>query len=37
MVELRGFLGGLLGPLLKAGLPLMKSVLKPLRKSVVVH
>ena len=29
-----GFLGRLLGPLLKSGLPLMKKVLKPLAKSV---
>ena len=28
--------GGLLGPLLKTGLPLMKSVIKPLAKSVLV-
>ena len=31
-----GFLGRLLGPLLKTGLPLMKNVLKPLAKSVLV-
>ena len=31
-----GFLGRLLGPLLKTGLPLMKSVIKPLAKSVLV-
>ena len=30
-----GFLGRLLGPLLKTGLPLMKNVLKPLAKSVL--
>ena len=30
------FLGKLLGPLLKTGLPLMKSVIKPLAKSVLV-
>ena len=30
-----GFLGRLLGPLLKAGLSLMKKVLKPLAKSVL--
>ena len=31
-----GFLGRLLGPLLKTGLPLMKSVIKPLVKSVLI-
>ena len=31
-----GFLGRLLGPLLKTGLPLMKSVIKPLAKSVLI-
>ena len=31
-----GFLGKLLGPLLKTGLPLMKSVITPLVKSVLV-
>ena len=31
-----GFLGRLLGPLLKKGLPLMKHVLKPLAKSVLI-
>ena len=30
MIQSRGFLGRLLGPLLKTGLPLMKSVIKPL-------
>ena len=34
MIQSRGFLGKLLGPLLKPGLPLMKSVIKPLAKSV---
>ena len=33
MVQLGGFLGRLLGPLLKTGLPLIKSVIKPLAKS----
>ena len=28
------FLGSLLGPLLKIGIPLMKNVIKPLAKSV---
>ena len=32
----RGFLGGILGPLLKTGLTLMKNVLKPLAKSVLI-
>ena len=31
-----GFLGRLLWPLLKSGLPLMKIVIKPLAKSVLV-
>ena len=31
-----GFLGRLLGPLLKTGLSLMKNVLKPLAKRVLV-
>ena len=31
-----GFLGRLLGPLLKTGLPLMKNVLKPLAKSILI-
>ena len=31
-----GFLGRLLGPLLKAGLPLIKNVTKPLAKSVLI-
>ena len=31
-----GFLGRLLGPLLKTGLPLMKNVLKPLTKSSLI-
>ena len=34
MIQPGGFLGRLLGPLLKTGLPLMKSVIKPLAKSV---
>ena len=36
MVQLGGFLGRLLGPLLKTGLPLMKSVTQPLAKSVLI-
>ena len=31
-----GFLGKLLGPLLKTGLPLIKNLLKPLAKSVLI-
>ena len=34
--ESGGFLGTLLGPLLKTGLPLMKNVLKPLAKSISI-
>ena len=36
MMQCGGFLGRLLGPLLRTGLPLMKSVIKPLAKSVLV-
>ena len=36
MIESGGFLGRLLGPLLKTGLPLIKSVIKPLGKSVLI-
>ena len=36
MIQSRGFLGRLLGPLLKTGLPLMKNVIKPLAKSVLI-
>ena len=36
MIESGGFLGRLLGPLLRTGLSLMKSVIKPLAKSVLV-
>ena len=35
MIQLGGFLGRRLGPLLKKGLPLMKSVIQPLAKSVL--
>ena len=31
-----GFIGRLLGLLLKTGLPLMKNVIKPLAKSVLI-
>ena len=36
MVKSGGFIGRLLGPLLKTGLPLMKNVIKPLAKSVLI-
>ena len=36
VANIRKFLGRLLGPLLKTGLPLMKSVIKPLAKSVLI-
>ena len=36
MIQSGGFLGRLLGPLLKTGLPLMKSVIKSLAKSVLI-
>ena len=36
MIQLGGFLGRLLGPLLKTGLPLIKNVTKPLAKSVLI-
>ena len=35
-MQSRRFLGRLLGPLLKTGLPLMKSVIKPLAKSLLI-
>ena len=34
MVQLGGFLGKLLGPLIKIGLPLMNNVFTPLSKNV---
>ena len=37
MIQSGGFLGRLLGPLVRKGLPLMKSVIKPLAKSVLVQ
>ena len=37
MIQSRGFLGRLLGPLLKTGLPLIKNVIKPLAKSVLIR
>ena len=36
IVQSAGFLGRLLGPLMKVGLPLMKYVLKPLTKNVLI-
>ena len=36
MIQSGGFLGKLLGPLLKTGLPLMKSVITPLDKSALI-
>ena len=36
MIQSGGFLGRLLGPLLRSGLPILKSVIKPLAKSVLV-
>ena len=36
MIQSGGFLGKLLGPLLRTGLPLMKSVIQPLAKRVLV-
>ena len=36
MIQSRGFLGRLLGPLLKTGLPLIKNVIKPIAKSVLI-
>ena len=37
MIQSGGFLGRLLGPLLKTGLPLIRNVIKPLAKSVLIH
>ena len=36
MIQSGGFLGRLLGPLVKTGLPLIKNVIKPLAKSVLI-
>ena len=36
MIQSGGFLGRLLGPLLKTGLPLMKNVIKQLAKSILI-
>ena len=37
MIQSEGFLGGFFGPLLKTGLPLIKNMIKPLAKSVLIH
>ena len=36
MIQSGGFLGRLLSPLLKTGLPLIKNVIKPLAKSILI-
>ena len=36
IIQSGGFLGRLLGPLLKTGLPLIKNVIKPWAKSVLI-
>ena len=36
MIQSGGFHGGLPGPLLKTGLPLIKNVIKPVAKSVLI-
>ena len=36
MIQLGVFLGRLLGPLLKTGLPIIRNVIKPLAKSVLI-
>ena len=36
IIQSRGFIGRLLGSLLKTGLPLIRNVIKPLAKSVLV-
>ena len=35
MIQSGGFLGRLVGPLLKTGLPIIKNIIKPLAKSVL--
>ena len=37
IIQSGGFLGRLLSPLLKTGLPLIENVIKPLAKSVLIH
>ena len=36
MIQSAGFLGRLLGPILKTGLPLIKNLIKPLAKGVLI-
>ena len=36
MIQLRGVLGRLIGPLIKIGLPLIKNIIKPLATSVLI-
>ena len=36
MIQSEGFLGKLLGPLLKTGLPLIKNIIKTMPKSVLI-
>ena len=36
IIQSGGFLGKLLGPLIKTGLPLIKNVIKPLAKSILI-
>ena len=36
MIQSGGFLSTLFGPLLKAGLPLIKNLIKPLAKSILI-
>ena len=36
MIQSRGFLGRLLGPVLKTGLPLIKNVIKPFARSLLI-
>ena len=36
MIQSGGFVGRLLGALLKTGLPLMKNVIKPLSKTILI-
>ena len=36
MIQSGGFLNKLLGPLLKTGLPLIKNLIKPLAKSILI-
>ena len=36
MIQLGGFLGRILGPLLKTGLSLIKNIIEPLAKSLLI-